>query len=55
MRAGPAFGALALGAISERVGLQWTVLGSAGCCALAWVWARARRERWAAVLETSPT
>jgi predicted MFS family arabinose efflux permease len=55
MRAGPAFGALALGAISERVGLQWTVLGSAGCCVLAWVWARARRKRWAAVLETSPT
>ena len=55
MRAGPAVGALALGAISERVGLQWTVLGSAGCCALAWVWAQARRERWASVLERTPT
>ena len=55
MRAGPAIGALALGAMSERVGLQWSVLGAACCCALAWVWAQARREHWAAVLERTPT
>jgi predicted MFS family arabinose efflux permease len=55
MRAGPAVGALALGVLSERVGLQWTVLGSAFCCALAWVWAQARMKRWATVLERTPT
>ena len=51
MRAGPAMGALALGAMSERIGLQWTVLTSAFCCALAWLWAQARMSNWAHVLE----
>ena len=55
MRAGPAFGALALGATSERVGLQWTVLGAASGCALAWFWARARMGHWAHVLERAPS
>jgi len=55
MRAGPALGALALGAISERVGLQWTVLGCAVCCALSWLWAQARMGSWAHVLERNPT
>lgn len=51
MRAGPALGALTLGVISEQIGLQWTVIGSAACAALAWLWAQARRESWADVLE----
>ncbi len=55
MRAGPATGALALGVLSERFGLQSTVLGTAVCCALAWLWAQARRKEWAAVLERNPT
>lgn len=55
MRAGPAVGALGLGALSERFGLQATVLGSACCCGLTWLWARARHKRWAVVLERNPT
>lgn len=55
MRAGPAIGALALGALSERFGLQWTVFASAFCCGLAWLWAQARRKKWAVVLERNPT
>lgn len=55
MRAGPAFGALALGAISDRVGLRWAVVGAAVCCALAWAWARRRMAGWARVLERRPT
>jgi predicted MFS family arabinose efflux permease len=55
MRAGPAIGALALGALSERFGLQATVLGSAFCCGLTWLWARTRHEKWAVVLERTPT
>lgn len=55
MRAGPAVGALALGAASERLGLRWTVLGSAVCCAIAWAWAQARMGNWAHVLERTPS
>jgi len=54
MRAGPAFGALALGALSERFGLQATLLGSAFCCALAWAWAQTQSAGWAQALENNP-
>jgi predicted MFS family arabinose efflux permease len=55
MRAGPAVGALALGSLSERFGLQATVLASAFCCALAWLWAQTHWKQWATVLERNPT
>jgi len=51
MRAGPAVGALALGVLSERYGLQPTVLASSVGCALAWLWAETQRRRWAPTLE----
>ena len=47
----PAAGALALGVLSESFGLQWTVLGSALGCGLAWLWAQARMHRLATLLE----
>jgi len=51
MRVSPAAGALALGVLSESFGLRWTVLGSALGCALAWLWAQARMDRMATLLE----
>ncbi len=51
MRVSPAAGALALGVLSESFGLQWTVLGSALGCGLVWLWAQARMERMATLLE----
>jgi MFS family permease len=53
-RAGPAFGALAMGAAAEVVGLRWPV--AIGACALLalWLWLRPRRQRMAAALEGEP-
>ncbi len=51
-RGGPALGALIMGAASGYVGLQLPVACGALLCAGFWLWARLRRERIAAALET---
>ena len=50
-RGGPAFGALIMGAVSEFVGLRWTVAGGAALVLLLFLWAYPRRHRMAAALE----
>lgn len=50
-RAGPATGALLMGALSERLGWEWPVAGGAALCIVAWLWARQRSQAIAAVLE----
>lgn len=51
-RGGPALGALVMGAASSVVGLQLPVACGALLCAVFWLWARLRRDRIAAALET---
>jgi len=51
MRAGPAAGALIMGAASEYVGLRAPVIVGAMLCAAAWLWARVRLGRIRASLE----
>jgi MFS family permease len=53
-RAGPAVGALTMGAASELLGLRWPVVGGAMLVLLMWIWLRPRRARLAAVLEGEP-
>lgn len=50
-RGGPAFGALILGAASDRFGLRLPLLGGAFVLVFVWLWARIRRERLASSLE----
>lgn len=50
-RGGTAVGALAIGAVSEGVGLQESVAGATVLLALAWIWAWRRRAPIAAALE----
>ncbi|MGZ0188416.1 MAG: MFS transporter [Alphaproteobacteria bacterium] len=50
-RAGPAAGALAMGAASEFMGLQTPVIIGSMLCLLGWFWARIRMRRIAAALE----
>jgi predicted MFS family arabinose efflux permease len=52
-RGGPAAGALLMGAASAQVGLRLPVACGALLCAGFWLWARLRRERIAAALETA--
>ena len=51
MRAGPAAGALIMGAASEYVGLQAPVIVGAMLCLVGWIWTRARLRRMTDALE----
>ncbi|MBI3512694.1 MAG: MFS transporter [Proteobacteria bacterium] len=51
-RGGPALGALIMGSLSAQFGLRLPVACGALLCAGFWLWARLRRERIAAALET---
>jgi predicted MFS family arabinose efflux permease len=51
-RGGPALGVLIMGWLSTRFGLRLPVACGALLCAGFWLWARLRRERIAAALET---
>ena len=53
-RAGPALGALAMGAASEVFGLRWPVVVGAALVLLMWLWLRPQRQRLAEVLEREP-
>lgn len=53
-RAGPALGAILMGAASEVVGLRIPVAAGAVLCIGVWMWALTRREPMAAVLEAEP-
>jgi predicted MFS family arabinose efflux permease len=50
-RGGPALGALAMGALSELVGLRWPLAAGALLALLAWALVWTRRERLAVALE----
>ena len=50
-RGGTAVGALAIGAVSEWVGLRWSVAGATVLMAMAWTWAWSRRAPISAALE----
>ena len=50
-RGGTAVGALAVGAVSEWVGLRWSVAGATLLMILAWTWAWGRRAPISAALE----
>ena len=50
-RGGTAVGALAIGAVSEWVGLRWSVAGATVLMILAWTWAWNRRVSISAALE----
>lgn len=50
-RAGPAMGALLIGALSEVFGWHWPLATSAALCLGVWLWARGRQARMAAALE----
>lgn len=50
-RAGPALGALIVGALSEVLGWHWPMALSAGVCSAAWFWARRRESVMKAALE----
>lgn len=50
-RAGPATGALVIGALSEPLGWHWPLAASAALCLGVWLWGRARVPRMAASLE----
>jgi MFS family permease len=54
-RGGPAVGALAMGSLSELVGLQWSVAGGAGVALAAWIWLQRRRRQTAVALESTPS
>lgn len=53
-RAGPAVGALMMGALAEFFGLRWPILGGAIVMLLFWVWLLPRRAGMAAALEGEP-
>ena len=50
-RGGTAVGALAIGAVSEWVGLRWSFAGATVLMILAWTWAWSRRAPISAALE----
>jgi predicted MFS family arabinose efflux permease len=50
-RGAPSVGALAMGALSSFVGLQWPVAGGAVLCMVLWLWARRRQAAMAKALE----
>ncbi len=52
-RAGPALGALLMGAASEAIGLRLPVAIGAALCILAWYWAHRHRREIESVLEKS--
>ncbi|MFN4089529.1 MAG: MFS transporter [Alphaproteobacteria bacterium] len=52
-RAGPALGAIMMGAASEFIGLRIPVAIGAVLCIVVWVWALRRRRAMAAILERS--
>lgn len=52
-RAGPAAGALVMGAASEIYGLQTPVIVGAMICLVGWLWARTRLRRIAEVMESA--
>ena len=51
-RAAPAAGALVIGALSEHFGWHWPLAVSCVLCLAVWLWARSRRNRMRAALET---
>jgi len=53
-RAGPAIGALIMGALAEVLGLRWPVMGGAVIMLLFLIWLRPRRKTMAASLEGEP-
>lgn len=53
-RAGPAIGALIMGALAEIFGLRWPVIGGAVIMLLFLFWLMPRREKMAAALEGEP-
>ncbi len=50
-RGGPAFGALIMGALSEFIGLRWSVAGGAALVFMLFLWAWPRRRSMAEALE----
>jgi len=54
-RAGPAIGALIMGALAEVFGLRWPVMGGAAIMLLFLFWLLPRRKSMAASLEREPT
>lgn len=50
-RGAPAIGALAMGTLSERIGLRWPLAAGAGVLILAVIWAVRQRKQLAAALE----
>lgn len=53
-RGAPAIGALAMGGLSETMGLQAPVIGGALICVLLWFWASRRQEAMTGALEKDP-
>lgn len=53
-RGGPAVGALIMGALSERFGLQAPIIAGAVICLLLWVWSERRKTVVARALEAEP-
>ena len=53
-RGAPAIGALAMGGLSETMGLQAPVIGGALICVLFWFWASRRQEAMTVALEKDP-
>ena len=53
-RGAPAIGALAMGGLSETMGLQAPVIGGALICVLFWFWASRRQEAMTGALEKDP-
>jgi len=53
-RGAPAIGALVMGGLSERMGLQVPVIGGALICVVLWFWASRRQEAITAALEKDP-
>ena len=53
-RGGPAVGALAMGTLSDWVGLRWPVAGGAVIAFGLWVWAKRREREIAECLEIEP-
>ena len=54
-RGGPAAGALAVGALSDVIGLQWAMGIGAVAAVVVWLWAYRGRARMTAALETTST
>jgi MFS family permease len=53
-RGSPALGALIMGALSDRFGLRWSVLGGSLALVLCWLWFRTRVAQLADLLEDLP-